>query len=153
MEASALGACSVLLPADTGYGPRYIHLLGGAGAGTTEPSYSHYRLDAWYGTGWQEMPDMLEARDNFGCVATSQGIFVTGGQDAANNYKSSVELYSFLMDMWEPMAALEVARAYHAMGLVGDNLPAILGGATSDVLVLQEGGWRDPGFSLNRAKI
>ena len=102
-----IGACSVLLPADTGYGPRYIHLLGGQWDGTSEPSHSHYRLDAWYGTGWQEMPDMMEARDNFGCVATSQGIFVTGGQDAAHDYKTSVEFYSFLMAMWEPMEGLE----------------------------------------------
>jgi hypothetical protein len=80
-------------------------------------------------------------------------------RELTDHYLTSVEFYNMLTGEWEQLAALDAPRGYHSMGLLGAGLPAVLGGATdlegitADVLILHEGVWADPGFSLSRAKI
>ena len=140
---------------------RYIHLMGctSIGCETNEPL--HLRLDVESTLGWELMPSMKEVRKAFGCVATSEGILVTGGegyQDGKNHYLDTVEFFNLGTEEWEMLAPLDTPRSHHTMGLVGEEVPTIFGGAlgsniTGDVLIYQDGSWTDAGFSLNREKL
>merc|ERR1719186_536582 len=137
---------------------RYIHLMGCTSPGCKSEEAIHLRLDVESTHGWDLMPNMQKARKAFGCVATSEGIWTTGGyQDS--QYLDTVEFFNLGTEEWETMAPLDTPRGYHTMGLLGEEVPAIFGGAvtgsiiTGDVLLLQDGSWSDAGFGLNREKL
>merc|ERR1719278_1848884 len=83
------------------------------------------------------MPNMPVSLQNHGCVAASigqsSGIVVTGGAEpTSSSYSNRAFFYDLYLELWTELNELPEPRGRHNMGLIGQGVPAVFSGTTSD---------------------
>ena len=114
--------CSVVM------GSRLVVIGGVVGGGLGFDSVQYYDTADTNNNTWVKMEPLIQARYAHGCqvgqLEKHEGIFVSGGSIDPSSPLSSVEFYVASVDHWRSLGAMQAARDFHSLTIVGGQLVA-----------------------------
>ena len=115
-----------------------------------------YDTSSTSATTWVRMASMIEQRYGHGChsgvFSGEEGIFVAGGSGDSGDYLDTAEFYFALSNRWQMIGALNTARKYSPMTMVGDNV--VLSGGRNPSFLTSVETWNGSSWDeLNNLKV